>query len=620
VSLLTKSQLCRYAVIFSLCVPASSLLGGLPAPAQTQSGPQTNSQSNSQSSSSSSSSVTADPASSAPKNVPKATPAPRIAQLLEAGGSAITLETSEPLFYLAVALNACGYDADLATSSPVRQKIRDEINAELTTSAKARDSRDALCGYVREHTLNDSGLNLAQYISLALYLSPPPELTPTVSETDLPPDSLQVVNILPLVRTFADEVHLNALWVEHRPEYEDLVGRLHDPLTKTVLDTNIYLRLPVSSYDGRRFLVLLEPMLSPAATNARIYANDYIVVASPAAEPLGAVHMTDIRHIYLHYEVEPLVYARAAAMDRLQPLLKPVQNAPLEFTYKSEIVPLITECLIKAVEAHTMDVGLLKPVPTPGAKQRADLERYDADMSLYEHQAEAVRRKTIDLDMRQGWILAGYFYEKLGQMEKENISLKEDIGEMVYGMDVDRERHMAQQIAFLPEGSHDVLRRAPAQLTGLDLAELKIFKGDLAGASTLAKNALADPKADHARAHYVLARVNLMQRQPGAAIGDFQETLSSSKDPRTLAWSHIYLGRLYDVNAERDKAVSEYQAALTVRDGQPDTKAAAEKGLKQPFVAPPSEHQPPAQSDDDAPLDPSGKAEKDAYRPPPPPR
>jgi tetratricopeptide (TPR) repeat protein len=540
---------------------------------------------------------------------------------VEAGGSAITLETSEPLFDLAVALNVCGYDADLAASSPVRQKVRDEINAELTTSAEARDSRDALCVYVRDHTLNDSGLNLAQYISLSLYLTPPPELTPSVDETDLPPDSLQVVNILPLLRTFATAVNLHAIWIEHRPEYEDLVNRIHDPLTRTILNTNIYLRLPVSSYDGRRFLVLLEPMLAPSATNARIYANDYIVVASPAAEPPASIHMTDIRHIYLHYEVEPLVYARAQAMDRLIPLLKPVQSAPLEFTYKSDVVALITECLIKAIEAQTMDVGLVKPKPTPGAKERADLERYDADMAVYNRQAEEVRRQAVDLDMRQGWSLVAYFYEKLGQMEKDNISLKEDIGEMVYGMDIDREKHRDQQIVFLPEGSRDVLRRAPQQPAGLELAEMKIFKGDLDGASALANSALADPHGDHAHAHYVLARVNLMQRQPGAAIGDFEATLSSSKDPRMLAWSHIYLGRLYDVNAERQKALTEYQAALTVRDAQPDTKAAAEKGLKEPFVAPPSEHQPPAaQSDDDAPLDPSGKAEKEAYHPPPPPQ
>ncbi|MEO6982285.1 MAG: hypothetical protein ABI072_04135 [Edaphobacter sp.] len=547
-------------------------------------------------------------------NDTRGAPPPRIAQP-EAGGSAITLETSEPLFYLAVALNACGYDADLAASSPVRSKIRDEINAELTTSAKARDSRDALCTYVREHTLADSGLNLAQYISLALYLSPPPALAPTISELDLPPDSTQVVNILPLLRTFAEDVHLNALWVQHRPDYEVLTNRLHDPLTRMILNTNIYLGLPVSSYDGRRFLVLLEPMLAPSAANARIYANDYIIVVSPSRDPLDDVRMNEIRHTYLHYEVEPLVYARAKAMDRLMPLLRSVRDAPLEFTYKSNIVALLTECLIKAIEAQTMDVGIAKPQRST-SKQRVDLARYDAEMSVYNRQAEEVRRKTVDLDMRQGWVLVDYFYEKLGQMQKDSISLKDDIGEMVYGMDVERERHETSQIAFLPEGTRDVVRRAPRQLSGMDLAEMKLLKGDLDGAAALAKGALDDPQGDHAQAHYVMARVNLMQRQPGAAIGDFEATLKSSKDPRTLAWSHIYLGRLYDIMPDRQKALTEYQAALTMRDGRPDTRAAAEKGLKEPFVAPKVERETPAPSDD-APLDPSGKAEKDAYRPPP---
>jgi hypothetical protein len=560
-----------------------------------------------------SSSTPESPAADVPAKLPA-----RVAQP-EAGGSAITLETSEPLFYIAVALNTCGYDADLATSAPVRSKIRDEINSEVAASAAARTSRDALCTYVRDHTLADSGLNLAQYISLALYLSPPPELTPIADETELPPDSTQVVNILPLLRTFADDVHLNALWVEHRPEYEDLTARVHEPLTKMILNTNIYLRMPVSSYDGRRFLVLLEPMLAPSATNARIYSSDYIVVASPAAEPLGAVHFDDIRHIYLHYEIEPLVYSRAQAMERLTPLLRAVQDAPLEYTYKTEIVPLITECLIKSIEIHTMDTGIAKPEkPGPGVKARADLERYDADMSAYEHDAENVRRKAINLAMRQGWVLTDYFYEQIGSMERAGISLKEDMGQMVYGMDVDHERHKAEQVAFLPQGSRDVLRRPATQLTGLQLAEMKMLKGDLDGASAIANKVLADPNGDHSGAHYVLARVNLMERQPGAAVNDFQEVLDTSKDPRTLAWSHIYLGRLYDIQPEpdRQKAIAEYQAALTVRDAQPDTKAAAEAGLKQPFVAPKAANQPA--DDDNAPFDPSGKAEKDAYRPPPP--
>jgi tetratricopeptide (TPR) repeat protein len=357
-------------------------------------------------------------------------------------------------------------------------------------------------------------------------------------------------------------------------------------------------------------------MLAPSTTNARIYANDFLVVTSPAGEPRGSVHMDEIRHTYLHYEVEPLVYARAVAMDRLLPLLKPAQQAPLDFTYKSDIVALLTECLIKAIEARTMDVGLAKPTRPDALKERADMEKFDAEFSAYERDAELVRRKRVALDMRQGWVLVDYFYGKLGEMEKDQISLKEDIGEMVYGMDVDRERHRDEQIVFLPEGTHDLVRRTPQQPTGMRLAEMKLVQGDTAGAEEIANKVLADPKGNHADAHFVLARIDVMERQPEEAITHFEQVLQTSKEPRTLAWSHLYLGRLYDVMPvpDRQKALAEYRAALTVRDSQPDTKAAAEKGIKEPFSLP-KRDQPESSEQDDAPLDPSGKAEKDAYRP-----
>lgn len=541
-------------------------------------------------------------------------PTPPIART-EAGGSAITLETSEPLFTLATALNTCGYDADLAASNPVRTEVRREIDTALAASAPARESRDALCTYIRQHTLADPGLNLAQYVSLALYMAPQ-GLTPSVDETEMPPDSTQVVNILPLLRTFSEQVHLNAIWAQHKPEYEALVNQVHDPLTKMILNTNIYLHLPVSSYDGRRFLVLLEPMLSPSETNARIYGSDYIVVISPGKSVPAEVHMDQIRHTYLHYEVEPLVYSRAAAMDRLLPLLKPVQDSPLDFAHKSDISALLTECLIKAIEARTMDVGIPKPRRPDAIRQRSEMEQYQDQMAVYNRQAEQVRRETVDHDMRQGWTLVAYFYDKLEAMEKDSVSLKDDIGEMVYGMDVDRERHRDEQIAFLPESSGDVVRRVPQKPTGLHLAEMKMMQGDTTGAQEIAEKALADPQGDHSQANYLLARVELMQREPDEAITHFNEVLKTSKDPRTLSWSHIYLGRLYDIQSERPKALEEYKAALATRDSMPDTKAAAESGLKSPFALPKRESTTNSDADDDnEPFDPSGKAEKEAYRP-----
>lgn len=534
---------------------------------------------------------------------------------------------------MAVALNACGYDAGLANSSPIRLKIRAEINEELTTSEPARVARDALCIFIREHALNDPNLSLAQYVSLSLFLGPAPMLTPTIDETELPPDASQVVQVLPLLRTFSETLHLEALWFEHHPEYEGFIDRIHGPLTKMVLDTNVYLHMPASAYEGRRFLVLLEPMLAPAEANARIYAYDYVIVVSPAAQPAATVPMDLIRHTYLHFLVEPLVYSRASATERLYPLLKPVQDAPLEYIYKSDVLALLNECLIKAIEAQTMDVGIPKPVKPDAYKDRSEFDHYESEMSVYDRQAEVVRRKKVDLDMRQGWVLVEYFYSQLGAMTKDAMSLKDDIGPIVYGMDVDRERRRAEQVDFLPEGSgsdiayRSPVRSAPKPLTGLDLAEMKLMKGDLPGASDIADEALkADP--GNAEAHYVLGRIDLMEGDADEALDHLTKTINLSHDPRTIAWAHIYLGRLYDISRDpnnpdgvlpqREKAIAEYQAALANRDSQPDTKREAEKGIKQPFALPRRDVSPSDGQDDLKGLDPSGKAEKESYRPTPP--
>ncbi len=548
---------------------------------------------------------------------------PRVAQI-ERGGAAVTLETSEPLFQLAAALNACGYDADLDKSAPVRAHVRADINAALTESEDARTARDKLCTYINAHHLNDTGLDVGQYVSLALYLSPPPELSPNVSELDLPPQANAVINVLPLLRDFAEQINLHFIWLQHRAEYEALTARVHDPMDQMLLNTNIYLHQPVSVYDGRRFLVLLEPMLSPNLTNARIYGSDYIIVMSPDGTPTGdPVSMPQIRHIYLHYVVEPLVYSRGSAMERIQPLLRSVQDAPLEFFYKSDVVALITECLIKSIEARLLQIDGPRP-KKPASKARADQDLFDTEMSIYQRQTNVAQLKLVLNDEEHGWVLTQYFYDQLGRMAAEGSGLRDEIAPMIYGMDVDGQRRRALQIQFARDIESDPLRpaSAPRKLQGMDLAELDLMTGKPDDAEDLAEAVLAAPatpatQPDRARATYILARIQLMQGDPEKSLAAFQQTLALSKDPRTQAWSHIYLGRLYDTQDPPDRAhaIAEYKAALTVRDSRPDTKQAAEAGLKQPFALPRRETKP---ADDDKDFDPTGKAQKDAYKPPPP--
>jgi tetratricopeptide (TPR) repeat protein len=147
----------------------------------------------------------------------------------------------------------------------------------------------------------------------------------------------------------------------------------------------------------------------------------------------------------------------------------------------------------------------------------------------------------------------------------------------------------------------------PRPLTGLDLAEAKLASGDVAAASATAQKVLAEQTdtiqstADAARAHFIMARVDLLTGHPDAAIDDFQKTLAMSKEQRLLSWSHIYLGRMLDLECKRDEALAEYKEALAVRDGQLDTRLAAERGIKSAYVQRGHEHDCDDETGDDAP-------------------
>ena len=545
---------------FLLCIP----VGFSAAPANAQSSG--NSSASQQGSSS--------------EGVPQREKAP---SLIDPAGPTISLISSEPVFVMAAALNACGYDDGIEESAAIRKRVREEINAALAKSEDARAKRDKVCLYIAQHRLTGSVHDISQYISLALYLSPPPDLETTVDLPEMPPDSTQVVEIAPLLRDFEAAVNLHGIWLAVRRSYDQETDRLHDPLSQMIVATNLYLKMPATTYDGRRFVVVIEPMLSPRIVNARIYGTDYVVVVSPVN---GQIRMDDVRHTYLHYVIEPLLYARSNAIDRMQPILKEIHDAPLEFRFRTDTVSLAVECLIKAIEARTMDTGI--PVyKIPAGVQRSDLPRYERERQANQDKIDAVRIAAVHHDMTQGFVVTQYFYEQLLQFEKDPASLRDTIGEIVYGMDIPQQVHRAREVEFDKQADGDVLQqRKPRVLTGLDLAEAKLSAGDVATATAMARQALAvhsdtlESVNQEARADFILARAAIMTGHPDQAVDRFQKTLASSKDPRLLAWSHIYLGRMLDLDCKRDQALTEYQKALSVRDGQQDTRLAAERGVK----------------------------------------
>ncbi|MGC1782154.1 MAG: hypothetical protein WA708_06525 [Acidobacteriaceae bacterium] len=517
--------------------------------------------------------VTSQAASAATQKAPAA---------VDPTGPATSIETSESMFDVMAALNTCGYNEGVSISDPVRQAVRDNINQALMKSAAARDSRDRLCAYIQPHTMNSAKLSLAAYISLALYLNPPPALTPNVATSDLPPDAGPLVDFLPHLRDFAQAVNLHLVWVLNRPAYEAEVVKAHVAVSQMLVQMDLYLRQPPATYGTRRFLVILEPLIAPGEVNARVYGGDYIVVESPVN---GEIDLKPVKHTYLRFVLEPLIYARSTAIDRLTPILELVQPSPLPYIYKSDVLTLVTECMIRAIEAHTMDTGV--PVyKVPAHIDRNQLVAVNNAENAYERKVSAVRRQTVQSDMVQGFILTKYFYDQFTIFQQNSSTLQEAVGEMVYGMNVDIEKRRVQDIVFASHTDEDVVEPVPPQSAALDEGERKLIAGDTAGAAQLAQRALAEHTHNAGRAEFILARADIMSGNMDGAVQAFRQAIQVSHNLRTVAWSHIYLGRLDDLEGNRTAAIAEYQAAMQSRDGKADTKNAAEVGLKAPFAPP----------------------------------
>jgi hypothetical protein len=97
---------------------------------------------------------------------------------------------------------------------------------------------------------------------------------------------------------------------------------------------------------------------------------------------------------------------------------------------------------------------------------------------------------------------------------------------------------------------------------------------------------LDEKSEDPGRALFILAQVATMNRDMQGARDYFQKALGASQEPKVVAWSHIYLGRIFDLQEDRAAALDQYKAAITVGAALPEAKAAAEHGLQQPYEPP----------------------------------
>ena len=111
------------------------------------------------------------------------------------------------------------------------------------------------------------------------------------------------------------------------------------------------------------------------------------------------------------------------------------------------------------------------------------------------------------------------------------------------------------------KNSSDIKLRA-----GIQRGQALVQQGDMAGALSEFNKAL-DINKNSSLAHYRVAEVFFLQRNYQASANAYRDSLNGDGEPRwTEVWSHIQLGKIFDITGQRERATAEYRQAIQTND------------------------------------------------------
>jgi tetratricopeptide (TPR) repeat protein len=85
-------------------------------------------------------------------------------------------------------------------------------------------------------------------------------------------------------------------------------------------------------------------------------------------------------------------------------------------------------------------------------------------------------------------------------------------------------------------------------------------------------------------AFYRIGEAFFEQRSYNSAANSFREALNGDLEPKWLeVWCHLNLGRIYDVLAQRERALGEYQKAVDTNDNSQGAQELAQKYIQEPY-------------------------------------
>lgn len=496
--------------------------------------------------------------------------------------SPVSIEQSPQLFATLCAVYAGGLPIEAGENrASLRMAVLRELERQGAFSSSPGPALSALRNFYHNHELSDPGATLARYVSYGLLMGPPPRFELSVSREDLPPDVLALEGFNDILAAWYEEAHLEQLYRRVRPSYERQASQLDHTLSQTTLLETAYVREILRPRRNRSFTVFAEPLVGPRS-NFRTYAGRYLLVVDPQPESAA----DEIRHSMLHFLLDGLAMSHHPPLEGRKALLDVAARAPrLPIEYREDIVALADECLVKAVELRLQKL--------PPARAEAALDAAEAD----------------------GFVLIRAFYSGLESYEKGEDPLNAYYEILVRKINLAAEAKRLAGVKFAAAGPAPTGESAkpaappPAPLSELDQWLLE-GENQLADKDTKSARATFErilekypsvPRAQYGLAVCVIVdgeedrgkvlleqvvaeltrsaqapptRGTTLAGEPGPAL-----PASALTDPRSLAWAHIWLGRIYDQRGAHDLAGVEYRAALAVESAPQSALAAAQRGL-----------------------------------------
>ena len=260
--------------------------------------------------------------------------------------------------------------------------------------------------------------------------------------------------------------------------------------------TDLYLKVPFSNYPGQRFVVYLEPLLSPAQVDSRNFGSNYYMVSRRTGKGMCAFPRSAIRTSILCWT--RMAMSHGTSLKLMEPILEDVRTAPMGTAFKNDIALMVNECLIRAIEARTA-------IPKSN---------------------EAARNAYVQRSVEEGFVLTRVFYDQLGDFEKDSTGLKNAYGNLLHGISLERERKRAREVVFRDQATPEIVsavQPAPDEERLLNIAEQKLAAGDREGAQKMASQVLQHNHGGDAPGHaaFILARIATLSGKHGRGPRQF---------------------------------------------------------------------------------------------------